>query len=364
MKKGIFVFLILLLLCFALPTLAETLATPELVSGPEGEITFYDPLPFEIKPVPNAEKYMLHVSNGSNEGYGLDQEFDTTVFTYEDWPEWSKDDTILVYITAEAEGYESSEPLVLEYEVKNCDDSIRPEPPEVTLSFSDEIVTNKSKVTITIPEDYKDFTISCGYWTSFPIEGNSYTTSASEYCRNGTASIKVQARKNGIWSLATEPISFTVTEADALIPPEFQILTEQIYPGEPVGVEILNSDERTEEIWVYIEKRNEKGRNVKTLAYGNSKKTDMEAETTGEEEEKNLIWIRAWRKQKDGVEPGEYTLCVVATSDKYNDGASEVPITVLEERPDEEKKTLKQVQEELGLITPAPESIKDGSDSD
>lgn len=333
MKKCLSIILALVFLSLLLPAAAETLATPELVSAPES-VTFYDVITVEVKPVPNAEKYKLHIKDEHN-SISDDYEYDTPVIVYDDWPSWSDDITLTLSITAEAEGFEPGEPLVFEIPVKNCDDSIRPEPPVFTLSFNDEVVTNRTKVTITISEGYDAFTVWSGHHGTFPIKDtNKYTEGVTSFSTSeGNGSIFIYGRKNGVWSLASETQTFTYVQAEALSAPEFKVLTDPIYFNEPVEIELVSKDEKTEYWRASIGRKSDRKNGIQGFTLSSASTLNYH-----EGDDENLVRLTRWRLPKDGIfEPGEYTLTVTVLAEKYNEGYLDLPVTVLAERPDDEK---------------------------
>ena len=325
MKKVLAVILALVFLSGAAAS-ADVLETPKLVSAPDG-VTFYDTVTIQVEPVPNAEKYVLDVQDQFNQIHN-EYEFDEPVLVYNDWPSWSSELDMEFSVTAVAEGYDAGEPLTLRYKVKNIDDSARPAPPEVTISYADEVVTNKTKMTITINEGYDAFCVATKSRISFPIPGNSETTIVGEYCGPGKDTvITIQGRANGVWSLPGKEITLSCIAAEALQSPEIKVLTDPIYLNEPVEIEILSADERTERFSVKIVRPMDGKNHIFGFTLAQTFSEDMH------------IRIESWKKLQDPFEPGEYVLRVVSLSSDYNDGVTEIPVTVLAERPDEEKES-------------------------
>lgn len=335
MKKALSLFVLLALLCSLLVTAqaVQKLDMPKVINDP-GEIKVFDTVTLEIEPISNAESYHLCVQQRkTNSSLVLwSGDFQETTLVYSDWEERAEPGLYTFEIWATAEGYESQ---YLFYDIE-VGDIERPVPPEMTLTVLDEPLTELSRIQVSINDGYDAFVVSIvDHWSSFPYENRTETVFHAEYI--GDISITVTGRKNGVWSLPCEAQTLTVAMAETLAEPKAEILTDPLYVGESIEIQVEPVENATYySARLYLQADN--GFNIVAAA----------------KSEDPHFWIMDWEMSQylpENVVPGagDYTLVVYALAQSYHESHTPIPVTLLEERPDEEKV----------LVTPTPAPTSD-----
>ena len=338
MKRLFVFFAVLVFLC---PILASAgaegkLDTPVLVSVSENPQLFH-PIRVEVEPIPNAEKYYMEVTMRTKEtSYIFDRiESDEPVFEYSDWRADASFGVYTMEIWAEAEGYDNSEYLMVDVDVADIEG--RPEPPVMNIEY-DGPLTNKTHVKVTISGDYDEWICKTDSWSSFPSDPKtSYSVDIDEV---GTFNIYVLGSKDGVWSHVSEPTVLEPVEAETLAVPEGKVLSDPLYLFEPVQVEVQPVENaQSYSARIYVPTGDPAYPNYQMVAY------EVSEETT--------FWINEWYNKESlkdwwdlELDAGDYVVVFYAVANGYYDSHSApVPVTMLPERPEEEKL----------VITPTPD---------